>query len=622
MAANDDGPPLYLGFDLSTQQLKAIVVGSDLKTVARAHVDFDADFGARYGIAKGVHVRPSTGEVYAPVALWLESLDLVLERLAAALRALSLSLSRVRGVSGSGQQHGSVYWNADAEALLAALDPARPLAAQLAGPGTGTALAHPWSPNWQDQSTQAECDAFDAALGGRQRLAEVTGSGAHHRFTGPQIMRLRRVHPQVYAETARISLVSSWLASVLLGRIAPLDTGDACGMNLWDMPGARWHPELLALAAGGPGEPAERLRRMLGEPCLDGGRPLGRIGRYFVAKYGFRPDCQVLPFTGDNPATILALPLRPGDAIVSLGTSTTFLMHTTRRAPDGAYHFFNHPTTPGHYMFMLCYKNGGLARERVRDALPAATAPAAAPGGTGWEAFDRAVVETPPLGVFRDGDGEDRAKMGLYFDLRETVPNIRAGTWRFTCRAADGSDLREAAVEDGDETAWPPAADARLIVESQALSMRLRSQKLVRPVARADDPRQRLLPAQPRRIYLVGGGSLNAAIAETLGSVLGGADGVYKLDVGGSACALGGAYKALWGLERGGGGGGDHGDADGDGQTFDDLLAARWQEEGAIERVHVGYREGTYEQYGNVLGAFEEMEQRVLAEENQLERER
>lgn len=118
-----------------------------------------------------MHVRPSTGQVYAPVALWLESLDLVLTRLG----ATGVPLARVRGIAGAGQQHGSVYWNDAAEARLAALDPARPLREQLA-----PALAHPWSPNWQDQSTQAECDAFDAALGGRERLAHVTGSGAHH----------------------------------------------------------------------------------------------------------------------------------------------------------------------------------------------------------------------------------------------------------------------------------------------------------------------------------------------------------------------------------------------------------------------------------------------------------
>ncbi|EQK99084.1 xylulokinase [Ophiocordyceps sinensis CO18] len=520
--------PLYLGLDLSTQQLKAIVVDSDLKTVAQAKVEFDDDLGSKYGIRKGVHVRDATGEVVAPVAMWLEALDLVLAR----LRAASPS--------------------PDVVACLAGLDAARPLVDQLPA-----ALAHEWSPNWQDQSTQAECDAFDTALGGRQKLAEVTGSGAHHRFTGAQIMRLRRVLPDMYANTVRISLVSSWLASVLLGALAPLDVSDVCGMNLWDMPAQRYSHELLALAAGGR-DGAEELRAKLGEPVMDGGASLGLVSPYFVARYGFSPDCRVVPFTGDNPATMLALPLRPLDAIVSLGTSTTFLMNTSAYRPDGSYHFFNHPTTAGHYMFMLCYKNGGLARERVRDDLPRDAADAGTQQkqqhqGGEWDAFNQAVMETPPLDMAEPGG---RAKMGLYFCLRETVPNIRAGTWRFTCNP-DGSALAPAA------DAWPRATDARIITESQALE---------------------LCPSR--------GGP--GAPGEWRGQGLAG---------GGSACALGGAYKALWACERA------------PGQTLDDLVAARWREESAVKRVGEGFRPETYRAYGRVLGAFEEMEQMLLAEE-------
>ena len=393
-------------------------------------------------------------------------------------------------------------------------------------------------------------------------------------------MRLRRVKPDMYAQTARISLVSSWLASVLMGTIAPLDVSDVCGMNLWDMPNQQYNEALLRLAAGG--DPAD-LRKKLGEVRLDGGGSMGAVSSYFVSKYGFSPDCQIAPFTGDNPATILALPLRPLDAIVSLGTSTTFLMNTPKYRPDGAYHFFNHPTTPGNYMFMLCYKNGGLAREKVRDQLPKPEG-----GATGWENFNDAVLNTQPLGIENEGD---RAKMGLYFYLRETVPNIRAGTWRYSSKA-DGSDLREEKTHES----WDNKTDARIIVESQALSMRLRSQNLVH------EPKPEL-PAQPRRIYLVGGGSLNPAIARVIGDVLGGAEGVYKLDVGGSACAMGGAYKALWAMERG------------DGETFDELIGKRWKEEGMIEKVDDGFRDGTYQKYGNVLGAFEEMEKEILATE-------
>jgi sugar (pentulose or hexulose) kinase len=60
--------PLYLGFDLSIQQSKAIVVTSDLQAEQRAAFDFDANF---YGfeIRKGVITDRIEQEVYAPVTL-------------------------------------------------------------------------------------------------------------------------------------------------------------------------------------------------------------------------------------------------------------------------------------------------------------------------------------------------------------------------------------------------------------------------------------------------------------------------------------------------------------------------------------------------------------------------
>jgi len=276
---------------------------------------------------------------------------------------------------------------------------------------------------------------------------------------------------------------------------------------LWDIANEQWNEPLIELAAGSKDAVAD-LRAKLGDVPLDGERALGSISTYFVERYGFSKDCQIAPFTGDNPATILALPLRPGDAIVSLGTSTTFLMNTATYKPDPSYHFMNHPTTKGHFMFMLCYKNGGLAREKVRDKLPKPT------GQDQWSSFNQAVLNTPPLDVKSGADSSSKAKLGLYFPLPEIVPNVRAGTWRYECTAKDGSNLTPV---DG-EKAWSPEADARAIVESQALSMRLRSQSLVNSPPPSDNSSTySALPPQPRRIYLVGGGSLNPAIARVMG---------------------------------------------------------------------------------------------------------
>lgn len=161
--------PLYLGFDLSTQQLKAVIITSSLKVVHEAKVDFDADL-AHYGITKGV-LHPSALEVIAPVAMWLEAVDLVLSR----LRDAGAPLDRVHGISGAGQQHGSVFWNKQGEEKLRSLDGKSSLVEQLKG-----GFACETSPNWQDASTQAECDEFDRVLGSAEELARVTGSKAHH----------------------------------------------------------------------------------------------------------------------------------------------------------------------------------------------------------------------------------------------------------------------------------------------------------------------------------------------------------------------------------------------------------------------------------------------------------
>ena len=88
-----------------------------------------------------------------------------------------------------------------------------------------------------DSSTSAECAEIEAAVGGEQALAQRTGSRAFERFTAAQIRKFSKTDPAAYAATDRIHLVSSFLASLLIGRHAPLDPGDGSGTNLMDLGG-------------------------------------------------------------------------------------------------------------------------------------------------------------------------------------------------------------------------------------------------------------------------------------------------------------------------------------------------------------------------------------------------
>lgn len=223
-------------------------------------------------------------------------------------------------------------------------------------------------PNWQDSSTTSECRSLEEAFGGASNLAQATGSKAHERFTGSQIMRFRKSDPEAYSSTDRISLVSSAITTLLCldGEVKGIDESDACGMNLWNMntPERGWDKKALEVVAGDK-EGVEELERKLGKVEMDAGKVVGKIGRWFVERYGFNKECCVFPGTGDNPATFLSLTceypsfsdsrrrerrervlirlVRPSEGLISLGTSDVVLVSTGVYNPHPEYHAFFHP---------------------------------------------------------------------------------------------------------------------------------------------------------------------------------------------------------------------------------------------------------------------------------------
>ena len=103
---------LYLGFDFSTQQIKAVIIDDALKVIAEEHVNFDQDL-KEYRTSHGFH-EGENGKVTAPTIMWVKALDLIMER----IRIQGVDLSRVAALSGAGQQHGSVYWRTGANTML------------------------------------------------------------------------------------------------------------------------------------------------------------------------------------------------------------------------------------------------------------------------------------------------------------------------------------------------------------------------------------------------------------------------------------------------------------------------------------------------------------------------
>ena len=90
---------LALGFDLSTQQLKVLAIDiSNLETFYEKSLTFETNL-AHYKTTKGVYSNDSDHEVYSPVEMWIEAVDVLLTR----MKEDNFPFERVAAISGAGQ---------------------------------------------------------------------------------------------------------------------------------------------------------------------------------------------------------------------------------------------------------------------------------------------------------------------------------------------------------------------------------------------------------------------------------------------------------------------------------------------------------------------------------------
>ena len=464
--------PLYLGLDSSTQSLTSIIIDSDSrKVVYQSSINFDQSLPA-YGTKHGVLPRLQPDVALSSPVMWADALDMMFGRIAGS----GIEVGRIAAISGSAQQHGSVYLNHRAASGLAALDPSQPLAGQVR-----PLLSRDVSPIWMDSSTGAECAEITAAVGGPGPLSAHTGSRAFERFTGPQIRKFAKSDLAAYQATDRVHLVSSFMASLLAGAHAPLDPGDASGMNLMDLASADWW--MPAVDATGPG-----LREKL-PPVRPSWTVVGALSPYWQKRHGF-PSARVIAWSGDNPCSLIGTGLvREGRLAVSLGTSDVVfgLMATPRVDGTGTGHVFGAPT--GAFMGLTVFKNGSLARERVRNAFAMA-----------WSDFSSALRSTPP------GNG---GRIFLpWYEPEITPPVMTPGVHRY-------------GLDDGDGP-----GHVRGVIEGQMLALARHSG---------------WMKVDVDTIYATGGAAANVEILQVMADVFNAR--VFQLEVGNSA-ALGAALRA------------------------------------------------------------------------------
>ncbi|MEV1168693.1 xylulokinase [Nonomuraea sp. NPDC049784] len=321
-----------------------LVAGVDSSTQSCKVVIRDAETGAL--VRQGRAPHPDGTEVH-PSHWW-----------SALLRAIEEAggLSDVLAISVAGQQHGMVCLDESGNVVRDAL-------------------------LWNDtRSAQAATDLI-AELGGPEAWASAVGSVPVASFTVTKLRWLAENEPGNAARTAAVCLPHDWLTWRLAGALAsgtfspdaptpPIDQlttdrGDASGTGYWSPATGAYRTDLLKLALGA----VPRLPQVLGptDAAFEGGAAM------------------IAPGTGDNMAAALGVGARPGDVVVSLGTSgTVFAVAESASAdPTGAVAGFADAT--GHFLPLVCTLNAA----RVMDA-------AARIAGVSLDELSDLALQAPP----------------------------------------------------------------------------------------------------------------------------------------------------------------------------------------------------------------------------------
>eukprot|EP00397_Hematodinium_sp_SG-2012_P027239 GEMP01028607.1.p1 GENE.GEMP01028607.1~~GEMP01028607.1.p1 ORF type:complete len:565 (+),score=103.29 GEMP01028607.1:47-1696(+) len=502
---------MFLGFDVSTQSCKACVISDCCEVLFTAKVVYDDDL-PHYKTTNGVILGYGgvDGKVTSPPIMWIEAMELCLHRLKT--ENSQLDFGRIRSISGSGQQHGTIFWNAGAEKLLTTILCDSKSSTDRQGLAQKLASAmHPMAPVWMDTSTRVECDALETTVGGPLELARMTGSRAYTRFSVhliTQHLRADRVASNGTSDikkTHAVSLVSSFGASLMCGRVVAIDVSDAAGMNVMDISTKQWHPAILAymqqrIRATSVNAVRAFFHNMEPQPSW---QVAGTVAPWWQERFGLAPSCIVGHWSGDNPCSVVAMGvMAQGDVAISLGTSDTCLcvLPVPPSAPLPFGHLFPHPTLNDKYFAMLCYTNGDVTRRHVRDTYAASS----------WNTFSAHLNTTPP--------GNNNL-VGIYATTPEITPPYQLS-------APHVLHPQGSIVSD--------AMHCRAVIEHRALAIKCHLQQL--------DPEWR-----PTRVTLTGGASVSPAIRQVFSDVFNAP--VRTLDIADSA-ALGAAMRALHTAKR------------------------------------------------------------------------
>lgn len=281
---------MYLGLDLGTSGVKALLIDGDQRIVASATGHLDVS-------------RPHSGWSEQEPADWVRATE-------EAMHALKAShpthVAAVKGIGLSGQMHGATLLGAADEVL-------RPCIL------------------WNDTRSHREAAALDAD----PRFRTISGNIVFPGFTAPKLAWVKANEPAVFGQVRKVLLPKDYLRLWLTGEHIS-EMSDSAGTSWLDTAGRRWSPDLLA--ATGLGE--EHMPSL-----VEGTAPGGTLRGSVAARWGMGGNVVVAGGAGDNAASAIGMgTVAEGRAFVSLGTSGVLFAANASYLPnpESAVHTFCH----------------------------------------------------------------------------------------------------------------------------------------------------------------------------------------------------------------------------------------------------------------------------------------
>lgn len=312
------GEELFLGLDVGTSGVKAILVGES----------GDVEASATTPLALSTP-RPGWAE-QDPDHWWDATVTSIRDAIA------QRPERRIAAIGISGQMHSSVFLDREGKVIRPAL-------------------------LWCDGRTTAECAEITARVGGEERLRDWACNPALEGFTLPKVLWLRNHEPEAFARLATVLLAKDFIRFRLTGALAT-EPSDASGTLMFDTARVRWSTEILD---------AVGLHEAILPEVGGSAEVLGHVTTNIAALTGLAAGTPVVGGGADNACGAAGVgAVTPGEAVASWGTSGTVLAPMAQPRVDPALraHTFCH-VAPGLWYLMGVVLSAGGAFAWYRDRL-------------------------------------------------------------------------------------------------------------------------------------------------------------------------------------------------------------------------------------------------------------